>query len=126
HLRNRPDVLPPPGHRNQAGHAGIYPPPGESTAPHRPVGRRQLNSRISNIVFAFFASLIGAMFIYAFYASPMRERVENKLYDIRTRLALGVSGDTRVVTVTVGEETISRYNETDPGKGRVSFDVLTM
>lgn len=84
-----------------------------------------MNNRISNIVFAFFASLIGAGFIYAFYASPMRERVENKLYDIRTRLALGFSGDSRVVTVSIDDATVRRYNTTDPDKGKVSYDTLT-
>lgn len=83
-----------------------------------------MNTKVSNIIFAFFASLIGAMFIYAFYASPMRQRVENKLYDIRTRLALGFAGESRVATVSIGEETVRHFNLVDPDKGRVPVEVL--
>jgi signal transduction histidine kinase len=83
-----------------------------------------LTNRISNIVFAFFASLIGAMFIYTFYASPMRERVENKLYDIRTRLALGFSAEPRIVTVSIGPKTVAASADPGADKGRVSFQTI--
>ncbi len=83
-----------------------------------------MTNRISNIVFAFFASLIGAMFIYTFYASPMRERVENKLYDIRTRLALGFSAEPRIVTVSIGPRTIAESPGPGQEKGRVSYGTL--
>lgn len=64
------------------------------------------------------------MFVYAFYASPMRERVENKLYDIRTRLALGFNGETRVATVSIGDATVRKYNQDNPDKGRVSYETI--
>lgn len=59
-----------------------------------------------------------------FYASPMRERVENKLYDIRTRLGLGFSTEKKIVTVSIGDRTVRENNKVNPDKGLVSYRTL--
>jgi signal transduction histidine kinase len=57
--------------------------------------------RIRTVLLVVFAGALGTIFVWLFYASPLRERVENKLFDIRTRLAptLAHGGDVALVTI---------------------------
>ncbi len=46
-----------------------------------------MRDKIANALLLAFAAVVGALFLYVYNSSPLRDRVESKLFDIRTRLA---------------------------------------
>ena len=61
----------------------------------------------------FFVAVV-ALFVYVFYASELRERCENRLYDLRTRLAPALVPDSPVILLTMDDETATSINTMPP------------
>ena len=63
--------------------------------------------RHSNILMAIFTGVLGVTLIWIFYASPLRDRVENKLFDIRTRLSPNFVEPEHVAIVEIDDQAIA-------------------
>ena len=46
-----------------------------------------VREKTANLLLVIFTVFVGALFLYLYTNSPLRERVESKLFDIRARLA---------------------------------------
>ena len=61
----------------------------------------------------FFVAVV-ALFVYVFYASELRERCENRLYDLRTRLAPALVPSSPVILLTMDDDTAASINTMPP------------
>lgn len=88
-------------------------------------GMRHADNRLVSIVYLAFVAILVGTLVTIFYASPLRERVEAKLFDIRTRMAPALSTDNEVVVVGIGERTIKSL-EGEPNKDLTWNGLLTV
>ena len=58
------------------------------------------------IPLALFSGVVVSMLVYLFYASALRDRIEKKLFDIRTRIAPTLMNTDAVAVVTISQDTI--------------------
>ena len=68
----------------------------------------------TNALLLAFAALVSALLLDVFYASPLRQRIEDKFFDIRTRLAPNHVDTTNVGIVAIDEGTIDRLDGAAP------------
>ncbi len=66
-----------------------------------------MSPRLASAILSLFSGVVVAILVYVFYASPLRMRVENKLFDIRTRLSPSLVDADAVALVTIDEATIA-------------------
>jgi len=64
------------------------------------------DARLAFVLYAVFYGLLLGALVYIFYSSPLRERVENRLYDIRSRLAPRVAGFDQIAVIGITDATI--------------------
>lgn len=70
--------------------------------------------RHSNTLMAVFSGALTLALIYVFYASPLRARIENKLFDIRTRLAPNFVPPDHVAVVAIDDDAIAALGKLAP------------
>jgi len=63
-------------------------------------------SLAASFLFIAFATIVAATFAAAFYVSPLREKIEDKLSDVRTRLAPSFASTNGVAVVVIDAEAI--------------------
>ena len=73
-----------------------------------------MSPRLASAILSLFSGVVVAILVYVFYASPLRMRVENKLFDIRTRLAPSLVDADAVAMVTISESTIAALGTKEP------------
>jgi CHASE2 domain-containing sensor protein len=73
-----------------------------------------LKSPYANAVLTLFSGVLAAVLVYLFYVSELRDRVENKLFDVRTRLAPSLTSTDRVALVTISQQAIDQLEATTP------------
>ena len=64
------------------------------------------DARLSFFLYAVFYFLLISALVYIFYSSPLRERIENRFYDIRTQLAPKVTGVEYATIIGITEQNI--------------------
>ncbi len=62
----------------------------------------------ANALLALFSGVVASVLVYLFYVSELRGRVENKLFDIRTRLAPSLTSTDQVALITINQDSIDR------------------
>jgi signal transduction histidine kinase len=92
--------------------------PSESAAAPPAEGPRLARDRLRTLFLVVFASALGAIFVGLFYGSPLRERVENKLFDIRTRLAPTLAHGDLVAIVTIDDAAIAALGGRPKAEGK--------
>lgn len=72
-----------------------------------------MQDRSSNALLIAFCGLVSCVMLYTFYVSPLRERTESKLFDIRTRLAPNLVDTSGIGVVAIDEQTIDALDGPD-------------
>ncbi len=73
-----------------------------------------MQDRSSNALLIAFCGLVSGLLLYTFYVSPLRERIEAKLFDIRTRLAPNLVDTSGIGIVAIDDLTTSALDGPDP------------
>lgn len=63
--------------------------------------------RWSNLLILLCCGAVTAALVYLFYATPLRDRVENKLFDLRSRMAPISAPSVPVVVVTIDQASVA-------------------
>jgi signal transduction histidine kinase len=63
-------------------------------------------TRSKNILFFIFSTVLASLIIFVFYRSELRNRTENALYDLRTKLSLSFSHSPKVIVGNISELSI--------------------
>jgi signal transduction histidine kinase len=85
-----------------------------------PAAARQSPSQ-STAILLVFCGIVASVLIYVFYVSPLRDLIERKLFDIRTRLSPSVLDVDDVTVVTIDDATIAAL---EPGAKDLSYTSL--
>lgn len=80
--------------------------------------------RHSNTLMVLFSGVLTLALVYVFYASPLRARIENKLFDIRTRLAPNFLATDHVAVVAIDDAAIAALAAPAPAAKDLSYEGL--
>src|SRR5690606_33287015 len=72
-----------------------------------------LSQRFSSVILILFSAVVAGALIYIFYATELRTRIEDKLFDLRTRLSPDLVATDEVLVVEIDQESIAALDGQD-------------